>query len=258
MKQVTRTMLLVGLSWGLLSNFASAALIYDQEVSNEVIFGSGNLNGGFTVDRQNGIELGLRAKLRFDETNSPQNVFNSDGAGSYQFDNILPPSGFGFAPGSTSTAIWNFEWSVNSSFDGSGGMLSDYTYLLQIDFDPSAATHFLVFDPVNVSNADHALGNNATANGAGLVDSVNYAALLDDYNLVQNSWNMEFFDDATYSFDARVAGTYDIRLSAYDQQGRELASSAIQVVNAAVPEPQTWLSFALAMFSLLWMRRRQA
>ena len=69
-------------------------LDFDQNVTPDVIFGSGNTNGSFTVDRQGSIELGLRAKLRFDSNNQPQNVFNSNGDGSYSFVAGPAPSGF--------------------------------------------------------------------------------------------------------------------------------------------------------------------
>lgn len=88
---------------------ASAVIMYGQNVTTNVIFGSGNTNGGYTTDRANGVELGLRGKLRFNAANLPENTFNSNGDGTYSFDAGLPPSGFGFAPGFTSTAVWNFE-----------------------------------------------------------------------------------------------------------------------------------------------------
>ena len=47
------------------------ALLFDQSLTSNVIFGSGNANGDFTVDRGNGIEVGLRAKLRFDAAGNP-------------------------------------------------------------------------------------------------------------------------------------------------------------------------------------------
>lgn len=97
---------------------AKAVIAFDQDVTNNVIFGSGNANGSWTTDRANGVEVGLRAKVRFNAANAPENTFNSNGAGTYEFQAGLPPTGFGFAPGSTSTATWNFEWSINSNYDG--------------------------------------------------------------------------------------------------------------------------------------------
>ncbi|MGY5451724.1 PEP-CTERM sorting domain-containing protein [Agarivorans sp. MS3-6] len=254
-KTISTVVIGMGLIWA--ATTASAAVIYDQDVTNEVIFGSGNANGAFTVDQQNGLELGLRAKLRFDQNNLPQNTFNSNGDGTYRFDNVAPPSGFGFAPNSPSTAIWNFEWSINSNFDGSGASLDSFNYLLQIDFDPSAGTNFLAFDPINSGAADHALGDNTTANGAGISDPTNYAANIASLHLAQNSWNMEFFDGGPYTFNALDAGIYDIVLTAYDGQ-TELASTSIQVINASVPEPQTLFTMSLALCALGWMRRKRS
>lgn len=43
----------------------SGTIIQNTTVTNNVIYGSGNINGSFTLDRANGIELGLRVKTRF-------------------------------------------------------------------------------------------------------------------------------------------------------------------------------------------------
>jgi hypothetical protein len=65
---------LVGLAAVSLAAPTQAAIEFDQFVTPDVIFGSGNLNGAFTTDRQNGIEIGLRGKLRHDATGQPQNI----------------------------------------------------------------------------------------------------------------------------------------------------------------------------------------
>lgn len=192
---------------------AQAQLAFDQNITTNVIFGTGNTNEGFTTDSSNStVELGLRAKLRFDETNQPQAIYNSDGAGNYLFDAVLPPTGFGFAANSTSTAIWNFEWSVNSNTDGNGGTLDSLTYELGIDFDAGeGVTNYLVFDPIIVADpdyADHSIGTNATtdANDSVASDRVDYVVLLATNNVAQNSWNMEFFDGGSFLFDGTEEG----------------------------------------------------
>jgi len=65
---------------------AGAATLFDQNVTPDVIFGSGNANGAFTVDRAEGVELGMRGKLRYNLGGVPENTFNSNGDGSYSFD----------------------------------------------------------------------------------------------------------------------------------------------------------------------------
>jgi hypothetical protein len=222
-----------------------------------VIFGSGNANGGFTVDDSNGLELGLRAKLRFDGSNQPQNVFNSNGDGTYSFAAQLPPTGFGFAPGSTSTAIWNFEWSINTDPMGTNGLLlDDLMYEILIDFDPGLATNFLTFDPINLAYADHAIGDNSTGNGGGTSapsgDSVAYAALIAANNVAQNSWNMEFFDNAGlgFPFAGDADGQYEIILRAKDLAGNELAQTQISVISGAgapIPEPSAAILYGLGV-----------
>ena len=124
------------------------ALFYNQNVTNAVIFGSGNNNGSFTVDRASGVELGLRGKLRFDENGYPQNVFNSNGDGTYTFSIGAAPGGASWV--TSTTPIWSFEWSINSNYDGNGQFLNGFTYVLGIDFDPGIGiTNWLTFDPIN-------------------------------------------------------------------------------------------------------------
>jgi len=246
---------------------AQAIVSFDADVTDNVIFGSGNANGAFTVDRSNAVELGLRGKLRFDAGNQPQNTFNSNGNGTYSFAAGQPAGGgFTFAPGSASTAIWNFEWSINSDFDNSAGRyLSGLNYELGIDFDPGSGTNFLTFDPINQPSADHAIGTNSTGNGDGVKasDPANYVALIDNNNLAQNSWNMEFFDGGPFLFDANVDGTYDFYLSASDNTG-ELARVDIQLIVGAgaagssdIPEPGMFALFGIGIAGLGMMRRRR-
>ena len=111
-----------------LATVANAAITFDDNVTPDILFGAGNANGGFTVDRQNSVELGLRAKVRFPV---PMNVFNSNGDGTYTFK-----AGLGAAP---DHGLWAFEWSVNTDYNGmTGDTLSDFTYLLELDYDPGA------------------------------------------------------------------------------------------------------------------------
>lgn len=258
MKALAKLGLLV--TAALISNSAQAEM-FDADVTPDVIFGDGNDNGSFTVEQAGGVELGLRAKLRFDDNNLPQNTFNSNGDGTYIFQSGTPSPGFGWQPNSTSTATWNFEWSVNSDYDGTSGfMLDDLTYEIEIDFDPTSGTDFQTFDPINVTLADHAIGDNSTGNGDGTVagDATAYALLISNNNVAQNSWNMEFFDSPSFPFDGRVNGEYDFYLRAFNG-GNLLAETSITV--NVVPEPSTYAGLlGIASVSLLaygWRRKQQ-
>ena len=215
-----------------LASAAHAVVTYDDDVTSDILFGAGNGNGSFTIDRQNGVELGLRGKVRFPV---PQNVYNSNGDGTYTFragifNGIENPQ-------------WNFEWSVNTNYDGNGGNLSAYTFLLEMDFDPGAGTSFLAWDhisaptasipyatPFNPGYYDHSMGDNATPNGGGVEagDPVGYAALLAANHVAQNSWRYTFYDGAPFLFDADATGTYDVRLTAF-LGGNPVAQVAIKV-----------------------------
>jgi len=212
------------------------SLEYDQDVTNEVIFGSGNDNGAFTTDRNAGVELALRGKVRFP---TPMNVFNSNGDGTYTFD------AGAHLPSSPETPLWAFEWSANTDYDSSTGSdLDDFTYEMGLDFDPGSDTNYLVFDPISAPSTipyttpatvtywDHAIGDNTTANGAGAVagDAATYAGLVGGNNLAQNSWRMDFFDSPPFDvFDPTVPGRYEFYLAAFDGSGDEVARTNITI-----------------------------
>ncbi len=256
---------------------ANAVVEFDEDVTNNVIMGSGIGNGGFTTDRQNGIELGMRGKLRFDAGNQPQNIFNSNNDGTYSFAAGLPPTGFSFDPNSPTTPIWNFEWSINSSFDGTGANLDQFDYRIGMDFDPGVGTNFQEFDPINIPVADHSIGTNATAESAGaeadgvdaVAEAADYVLLIANNNLAQNSWSMEFFNNGAFDiFDPEVDGTYDFFLEAFERSaaggpGQSLARVDIQIIvgaGAQVPEPAALSLFAVGLLGLGfagYRRRRQ-
>lgn len=258
---------------------AQAGPLYNQNVTPGVIFGVGNTNGSFTVASQSGIELGLRGKLRHDATGQAQNVFNSNGDGTYSF---AP----GVAPTQASpTAVWSVEFSINTNTSGTTGLaLNDFTYALGVDTDRSQGTSFVLSDIINGANPsqggqvfwDHALGNNSTVQctnannnngndgdgcygkGQASKDAADYAARIDVLNVAQNSQKAHWLLGP--GFDPTADGTYDFYLAAY-RGGQEVARSSIQIIvgqggAAVVPEPGGLALAGLALAGLVLTRRR--
>ncbi|MCB5226828.1 PEP-CTERM sorting domain-containing protein [Alishewanella sp. 16-MA] len=233
----------LALATTLLAVPAHAALINGTgNVTPEVIFGSGNTNGSFAGINDGFFELALRGKLRFNNSGAPENTFNYDGDKTYTF-----LTSDGVAPANRS--LFNFEWSINVDPSSNGSLfLSQFTYLLQIDFDPSAGVDYFAFDPINVPFLDHAFGDNTTGNGRGTkaVNAVGYEILRSESNVAQNSWNLGFF--APTGFDVQTQGMYTITLSAFDQQNDRTASTSIDIIYGAVPASVPEPSALMLMF----------
>ncbi|PQO36603.1 PEP-CTERM sorting domain-containing protein [Blastopirellula marina] len=237
MKLLLKTVLglfLVGCTW----NVSQA-----ETLTSQAIFGSGNSNTLFNVVRTDGVEIGLRAKVRYENDdsivgeNSPQDV--------YYIDHVVDPS-------DSNLASWNFDWSVNTNFDGSGANLANYTFLLSIEYDPlssGGSADSTSINPAPTSGFasffnDNAYGNNSTVNGGGVEPwssgfSPSPSTLHNNNNVMQNSLNVGF---AGIGFDPSYSGLYTIILSVFDGGSSPLATNQIQVYAgveppSAVPEP---------------------
>jgi len=226
-----------------------AQLLYDQDVTPDVIFGSGNGNGAFTVNRSNGVELGMRAKVRFPV---PSGTYNSNGDGTYTHQ----AGDFG------GLAPWNFEWSVNTDYDNStGNNLDAYTYLLEMDIDRTSGVNYAIaFDLISPLADpdfwDHSIGDNTTPNGGGTeaTSTAEYATLWSSNNVAQNSWNIGFFN-SNMDYDPAKQGIYDFRLTALDSNNNVVAQTQIQVI--AVPEPSWYGLSLLLLVGVVWTARRR-
>jgi hypothetical protein len=208
-----------------------ATLASNANVTPDAIWGSGNSNGGFQVftDSASGLELGLRARVRYP---SPSSVTNVSG-NTYTHQAGLAGPGL-------NRAFWNFDYSVNSDYNGNGNSFdtAGLTFRIDIDSDPSAAVNvYASFDPL--AWGDTEFGTNATANGAG----VSSPSPIPGTNVGQNSLNYGFIPGLQAATNGFTNGQYTITLSAFDSSNMLVGASTI-VVNA-IPEPTAALFGAL-------------
>ena len=237
----------------LVAGAVSAATV--GNVTSNVIYGSGNANGGFTIATNGALELGLRAHVRYDLSGQPQNVFNYNSTtNTYEFD----PANSN-APANRS--IFNFDWSINTDtadLDGSPDQtISNYTYELGVDTNPGLGTSYMTLDPY-ASIYDHSFGYNSTAMNAGLEapGGGTFASLASTYNVSQQSWNMGF----GFLGSPQTPGLYNFYLKAFDDHGDLAANTSIRVwVGAGVaPVPlPAGLPLLLGAFGGLAMLRRK-
>lgn len=218
----------VGLAFGF-AGVAKAVVAFNQNVTPDVIFGTGgNVNGFFTTDRRNGIELGIRAKNRETFT------FNSNGDGTY--DHISTES-LGPPPADR----WSYEWTVNTDYLGTSGLkINDFTYELGLDGDPGPGTNFMKFDPITPTarHWDHSFGDNTFVGNTGLEANPNiagtapiYVGYMDTFNVLQQSWRYDFNPyPPLNAHNLAIPGTYAVYLLARDSMGKVVARVDIQVL----------------------------
>jgi hypothetical protein len=157
---------------------AHATTQFDQNLTAGWIDGtSANPNGGFTTDTENGIQLGLRAKLR----QSP-NVIDS----STDVYNVP----VGAEIGVPTRASWNYEFSMNVT---SGSLLTDYTETMVITDVTTGAT--ATVNPLTYWNDDS--GGKVT--------------------LAQNSENPAFSDFPLVNPLVNTAGPLGYNMNALDE-----------------------------------------
>lgn len=228
-----------------LSQSALAAPTYGNIATPPgVYFGSGNVNGNWTIDTANNIEVALRAKDRA----TGATLDGQDGI--YEARSGIC-NGNGICGGSVLKAYWNFELSVNVRADGSGNAdLDDFVVQLEVDTNPTAAMSWTVLNVLsNWPDTEYSNGSTPVRKGS--------APLPGEFAAQQSANPM--FGDSGFGF-LPGAGLYGFRLSVYEtgtngQAGRLLAQTSTQV---QVPEPGSLALVGAALFGLAAVRRRRA
>lgn len=240
-----------------------AVIVHTSDIIGNAIFGSGNADGGWTINQTGNMELAMRAKVRYDAAGFPQNIFNANGDGTFNHA-VGNPGG-----SNAGRARWNFEWSVNTDASGTGsGKISDYSFVLGVDSDAGVGTAWSSYSLL-AAPFDHSFGNNSTAQSAGVEAPGNataFAALAASSNLMQNSVNMDFVDDGVLfasDFNPNIDGNYSFYLEARSLTGELIGRTDITVIvgagaTAAVPVPATLALAGIGLLALRATRRRQA
>ena len=161
---------------------ASAVVTFDQDLASGWTQGTGTSNGHFAVDTEaNGVELGLRASIRF-------------------VGPITPTGNLYIAPvgNSSGKALWNFEFSVNT-----GSLVGTHS-LLTIT-GPSGT---FAFDPTLI-------GDNTPGGGPLYQNSENLGfSIFPGLNFNPNVSGIYTLDLKLISADNQLLGDVSIQVSA--------------------------------------------
>jgi hypothetical protein len=213
--------------------------------------GSGNQNvqGGWTVVDANGIEIGLRAKLKQVDSviNTPTDDYSVPAGAciTAPCDNNVPKPAL---------ALWNYEFSVNLRPGGNGTLtLSDITTQFIVK-DLTTGQSAPAFDLLGPTGASFASDNSAYG-PAGKHTGQTGA----DWSF-QNSENPGFgnFPLTAFgveAFNPNAARTYEIDLNVF--QGTTLLAGTDIEVSAVTPEPSAILLFGTVALGLFLYRRRR-
>ncbi|PQO36604.1 PEP-CTERM sorting domain-containing protein [Blastopirellula marina] len=238
MRLLSKTLLglfLVGCTW----NVSHAEIIPTDQITSDVFFGNGNSNGNFTVSQKAGVEIGLRAKVRYpsplDDDQSNLLGYDIDQGVYYIAEPAVAPR--------LDRASWNVDWSVNSDYaETTNNMLSNFTYNLSVVYDPlstGGTAGIAGYDPLQAGN-DNSYGDNTTDENSDVMigSGGTITDIHNTYTVAQNSTNITFSEIGLSNL---YGGLYTFVFTVSDTNG-VVASDQIEVyvgVNppAAVPEP---------------------
>ena len=213
----------------LFSSLAMASIAYDANlVAPGWYNGTGNPNGGFTVATANGVELGLRAKMR----QSP-NVIDSP------TDLYLVQAGP--EPGVPARAWWNWEFSID--LQGTGLTLADVTASLKVTDLTTNANGM-------IGNLFTHYADNSGFGSGGKVQP----AVAGDFGF-QNSENPIFADFPVPGYNENSLDTYQFDLTLTRKSDSAVLGTDTILVQVA-PEPGAIALVGCGLAGLLFLGRR--